>query len=382
MINTLLDNLVKDYKIYTDKYFLRAKSILQQENINPIVRYQIFARKNITNLRGVNEAIYFIKKVVGDKVKIFALENGKSYVAIQPIMKLEGRVQDLIDLETVYLGILSGSLTGYVDIEEIRKNSGAIVAAAGDKKVFYFGARHFYPWADSLIAEICCKAGFTGCSTDVGANAWEDKGVGTTPHSLILAYGIDMRKKGTKGNPTLEATKSFDRYIDKSISRISLIDTFNDESHDAIITGVSLPNLSGVRIDTCGENRARTSLPVEVTKLGNLGKKYLFGNGVTISGVWGLRRDLDEVNLEDVRITVSSGFNSRKISAFMRADAVYQYMYGKPMFDSIGTGSLMKDVVMATSDIVAYFDEATEKWVPYAKTGRVELFSSELKEIR
>ena len=29
---------------YTDKYFLRAKQILEQENINPIVRMQVFAR--------------------------------------------------------------------------------------------------------------------------------------------------------------------------------------------------------------------------------------------------------------------------------------------------------------------------------------------------
>ena len=383
MINVLIDNLIKNYKVYTDKYFLRAKSILQQEDINPIVRYQIFARKNITSLRGVNEAIYFIKKVVGNKVRIYALENGKSYTVGQPIMKLEGRIQDLIDIETVYLGILSGGLTGRVDIEEIRKNARAIVVAAGDKKVFYFGARHFYPWLDEMISNVCCNAGFAGCSTDVGAKAWNDKGGGTIPHSLILAYGIDMLKKGIKGNSTLEATKGFDGHMDKSISRIALIDTFNKESRDSVETGRGLSNLSGVRIDTCGENCAGVSLPSEIVKFGNsLGKKYLFGNGVTISAVWGLRKNLDDSNLEHVKITVSSGFNSKKITVFMLADVVYQYLYGKPLFDSIGTGSLLKDVVMATSDIVAYFDEDTGNWIPYAKTGRAELFSDKLKEIK
>lgn len=372
----MIDNLVENYEMYTDKYFLRAKSILQQEDINPIVRYRIFARKNIPSLRGVDEAIYFIQKIVGDKVKIYALKNGKSYTIGQPIMKLEGRIQDLIDIETVYLGILSGSLTGQVDIEEIRKSAGAIAAAAQDKKVFYFGARHFYPWLDSQIAGICCKAGFAGCSTDVGAMAWGDEGGGTIPHSLILAYGIDMREKGIAGNPTVEATKAFDKYMDRAIPRVALIDTFNEESRDSVETGRGLSNLSGVRIDTCGENRTKVSSPIEVIKLGNLGNKYLFGNGVTISGVWGLRVDLDLSILRNVKIVVSSGFNSRKVSAFMRADAVYQYMYGKPLFDSIGTGSLVKDAVMATSDIVAYFDEAIKKWIPYAKTGRAERLES------
>lgn len=381
-MKVLVDNLVRNYEIYTDKYFLRAKSILQQEDINPIVRYQIFARKNMMSLRGVDEAIYFIRKVVGDKVKIYALEDGKSYIAGQPIMKLEGRVQDLIDLETVYLGILSGSLTGHVDIEEIGKNALAIVTAAEDKKVIYFGARHFFPWLDEEIAGVCCKAGFVGCSTDVGAKAWNDEGVGTIPHSLILAYGIDMKEKGVKVNPTVEATKAFDKYMDGTIPRVALIDTFNEESYDSIEIGQSLPNLAGVRIDTCGENCASVSLPLEIIKFGSRGKEYLFGNGVTILAVWGLRKDLDDSNLRDVKITVSSGYNSRKVSAFMRADKVYRNKHGKSLFDSIGTGSLMNDVVMATSDIVAYFDDEIQKWIPYAKIGRAELFSSELKEAK
>lgn len=226
---SIIDQLAMNYKIYTDKYFLRAKSILQQEDINPIVRYQVFVRKNIVSLKGVNEAIYFIKKIVGDKVRIYALEEGKPYVAGQPIIKLEGRVQDLVDIETVYLGILSGSLTGRVDLEEVRKNAHAISVAAEDKKVYYFGARHFFPWLDEKIAKICHEVGFAGCSTDVGAKAWDAEGGGTISHSLILVCGIDMKERDIEGNPTLEATKAFDRGINGSIPRVALIDTFNFE---------------------------------------------------------------------------------------------------------------------------------------------------------
>jgi len=374
------DYLSTNYKIYTDKYFLRAKSILQQEDINPVVRYQIFVRKNIESLEGVNGAIQFIKSVVGDKVRIYALAEGKPYVVGQPIMKLEGRIQDLIDLETIYLGILSGSLSGRIDLEKVRINARAIVAEAGDKKVLYFGARHFFPWLDKGIAKICCEEGFTGCSTDDGATAWDAEGGGTIPHALVLAYGVDMRKKGIQRNPTVEATKGFDRCMDKSIPRVALIDTFNKESYDSIAVGCVLSNLSGVRIDTCGENKAAVTRPhAAVNHFSGL-SKYAFGNGVTISAVWGLRRDLDEADLEHVKITVSSGFNSRKVSAFMEADRAYQNIYGKPLFDSIGTGSLY-NAVMATSDIVAYYSEIEEQWVSYSKTGRAEMFSSEMKEV-
>jgi hypothetical protein len=37
--------LIKKYEQYADKYFSRAKEILQKENINPFVKYQIFARE-------------------------------------------------------------------------------------------------------------------------------------------------------------------------------------------------------------------------------------------------------------------------------------------------------------------------------------------------
>ena len=37
--------LPEKHEPFTDKYFLRSKEILQKDNINPIVRYRVFARK-------------------------------------------------------------------------------------------------------------------------------------------------------------------------------------------------------------------------------------------------------------------------------------------------------------------------------------------------
>jgi nicotinic acid phosphoribosyltransferase len=57
-------------------------------------------------------------------------------------------------------------------MEEIRNKARAIVQSAQGKLVYYFGARHFAPELDEGIAKICQEEGFIGCSTDIGAKAW------------------------------------------------------------------------------------------------------------------------------------------------------------------------------------------------------------------
>jgi len=374
------NKITKEYQQYTDKYFLRSKEILEKEGINPLVRYQVFARRDVDKLKGINEAIEFIRGVIGNKVKIFSLKEEEKYFANEPIMKLEGKVQDLIDLETVYLGILSGNLTGNIDLKEVRKKAKAINQAAQNKPVFYFGARHFHPDLDEKLARICFEEGFIGASTDIGAKAWDKKGLGTIPHALVLTYDAYMRENNLLGNPTVEATKGFDKYIDKIIPRIVLNCTYNREITDTIESAKKVPNLKGTRIDTCGENFTQGSQKIVLPKL-NVPEKYLNGKGVTIQSVWGLRRALDEVGFGNLEITVSSGFNSEKTSAFVEADRAYQTIYGKPLFDNIGTGSLAQPF-MTTSDICAYFSEKENSWKSLSKAGRKELPSKRLEEVK
>jgi len=135
-----------------------------------------------------------------------------------------------------------------------------------------------------------------------------------------------------------------------------------------------------VRIDTCGENYSQESKYIPLPSL-NVDSKYLRGKGVTIAGVWALRRSLDENDLGKLEITVSSGFNESKTRAFIEADKAYQKIYGKPLFDSIGTGSLAKPI-MTTSDIVAYFSEKHKKWKSLSKIGRGEIQTKRLEEIK
>jgi nicotinate phosphoribosyltransferase len=350
----------------TDKYFQRAKRILEKERINPIVRYQVFCRKDVDNPDLKRVVDYILDNLRSDIKLDYGL--GKIKAGF-PMMKYEGRLQDLIALETDLLSILSSELTGPLneeDFETIKKNAKSIKEAAQDKAVFYFGARHFDPDYDERISSICHEAGFSGCSTDVGAKAWGSEGVGTIPHALILGIKSHMIKTGNKRNPTAYTTMLFDKHMPKSVPRIALIDTFNREITDSIETALSINDLSGVRIDTCGENTAQQISNLNIPMPEN---KYLDGTGVTIKALWSLRYMLPK----KYDIMISSGFNAEKTKAFMLADKMYQTLYDMSLFNGIGTGSLLDRAITATSDIVAFFDEDRNDWIPLSKTGRKEL---------
>lgn len=381
MVNTTQTQMIEKRLEYTDKYFLRSKEILEAENINPIVRYQVFARRDVAELEGVDEAAVFIKNSVGDRGKVYALRNGQKYAAGESMIRMEGRVQDYIDLETIYLSITSGALTGDVDLDALRQGARNIYQAAEGKPVFDFSARHFAPHLIPEIAKICQEEGFAGTSTDIGAKAWGNVGLGTTPHALFLAYKAHMEQNNIDGNPTVEAAKAFDKHIAKEVPRTILGCTFNRELSDIVETAREGIPVSGTRIDTCGENYTEASQNVKLPKL-NVSKKYKQGKGVTIASVWGLRKGLDNADLGNLKLFVSSGFNANKTTAFIEADKIYQKMYDKPLFDAIGTGSFgLKNLIMTTSDICAYFDENKQIWIPNSKVGRTELPGDRLEEI-
>jgi nicotinate phosphoribosyltransferase len=366
---------MKDYQEHTDKYFLRSKLILEKEKINPLVRYQVFVRKDIDYLKGVNKAVEFIKEHAPD-AKVYSLKDGQYCASCEPIMKIEGHVQDLIDLETVYLGHISGALTGTLKGSTIHHNAYGIIKAAQDKPVFYFGARHFDPDSDNMISGICHDVGFAGCSTDFGAKHWDSEGIGTVPHALILSVAANLKELCDETNPTAKTAQLFDKHISGRVLRIILIDTYNKEVSDTLAS-LKIANVGGVRIDTCGENYAEyISREIASDKIP---AKYINGRGVCIGAVWALKKALLEKGFGNVKITVSSGFNAEKTTAFMEADKLFQWSYKSPLFDNIGTGSVYPDVVMATSDIVAYYSENDKKWQEHHKVGRGENPTKRLK---
>lgn len=344
-------NLPDDYRPFADKYFLRSREILEAEGLNPWVNMQVFVRQGPGTVQGVDEAVEIVKKYsniedVGGK--IYALTDGMQYNPKDTLMNIIAPIQEIIELETMYLGVISSETTKYncgcdIDLGQIENNMRAVADAAGDRPVMYFGARHWRYDRDADISEAAFRGGASDCSTDVGAKKAGKMGLGTIPHALenIFAYYFGME------NAVVKATDAFDRVMDPKIPRIALVDYANREITDSIDTARYLDGkLSAVRVDTPGENIMEGGIPFD-------GRKYWGGNGVSIAGVHSLRNALDNSGFDDVDCVLTSGFGDvEKVHAFNRAEEEL----GVRLYDSLGVGGIF-DAWMATADIVAVGDD-------------------------
>ncbi len=374
-------NLPENPKPYADKYFDRTKQILEAEKINPFVRAQIMIRKGPGKVYGINEALAILDKygdIFRKDGRVWTLREGANYEPRETLMFIEARIQDIVDLETMYLGVLAAETTKkndkhWIDLDLVTKNMAAVVQAAKGRPVMYFGARHWRFDEDAAIARAAFKGGATDASTDAGAATAGKKGMGTTPHVLenIMAYTYGYERA------VPEAMKAFDRVIDKNVPRIILCDYRNHEIEDALATARALKGrLAGVRIDTCGENVGQGALgQADLQKLEELtGKnikvptedeKYWFGNGVTVTGAYAMRKALDENGFKDVRVTLSSGFaEAKKVEAFVRAEELLE----TNLFANLGVGQVFKSRA-SKMDIVAV-GESLRSLIPIAKAGR------------
>lgn len=389
-------NLPKDHKPYTDKYFLRSNEILKAKNWNPWVNVEVFMRKE-GYVRGIDEAVEVIRKYSNiEKVggKIFAIPEGGRHGANCRVMNIITPVQEIMELETMYLGVISAESTKFNDNRDFDPKAFSekvkqVVELAGNRPVHYFGARHWrYDW-DAEIAKLAFEAGVAGASTDIGAAVAEKKGVGTIPHALenIFAYycGFD--------NAVWRTAVAFNEIIDGSVPRIALVDYANNEIDDSIETAGKLArfdigkgkkgtdssylgtDLYAVRIDTCGENF------MQGAATGN-GQKHWSGKGVTVGGVLAVRCALDRGiygpsrTFEDVKIFLTSGFgNPEKVRAFNEAEKIF----GVRLYDCLGTG-FMDDIRTATADIMAV-GEDPDSMREIHKAGRLPKRNTGLERI-
>ena len=226
-----------------------------------------------------------------ENITIHALHDGDEVEPWETLMTIEGDLADFAHLETIYLGILARQ-------SRIATNVRRTVEAANGKPVLFFPAR-YDTWqtqeGDGYAAKI---GGIKGFSTDANALASGGKGLGTIPHALIASYNGD----------TVAATAAFDKYCDKNIARIALVDFDNDCVNTALAVARKLgKNLVGVRLDTSGTM-------VDKSLLNQLG---MFNpTGVCKELVWNVRRALDAEGFDYVKIIVSGGFNPQRIKEF------------------------------------------------------------------
>lgn len=304
---------------YSDKYFVRSRSLLEKENRHPEVVMQVFCKREAL-LCGVEETVACLKagSLSPRRFQVYALKEGSSIRPWETVLHLVGDYTSFVHLETLYLGILARRTSVATAVRRV-------VEACKGKPVLFFSARfdHFLNQpGDGYAAKL---GGASGVSTEANA-AWlkTKEAFGTIPHGLIAAFGGD----------TVKASLAFDRHMPKSIRRIVLVDFENDCVKTSLEVARSLgKRLWGVRLDTSREIRDRS--------VKGKGPESL---GVSPELVWNVRQALDREGFGWVKIIVSGGFNIERITEFMRK---------KIPFDAAGIGSAFyHERIEFTADIV------------------------------
>jgi len=330
---------------YTDSYFARARITCAHAGNNRRVVYQVFQRGDAV-LCGIKYAMELLAQT-GPEVEVHGLSDGDRIGPMESVLHLHGPVQELVELETIYLGLLSR-------MSRVATNVRAVVAAAGGKPVLFFPARFDASEVQEYDGYAAKIGGAAGASTEAGARAFGTPAVGTMPHALIGAF---------KGDTVAATLALAEATPDRPIW--SLVDFENDSARTAVEVYKALKQrglaLAGVRLDTAA---ALVDKAVE-----QAGEKFTGVNPLLVEIV---RRRLDEAGGKDVKIAVSGGFNPAKIREFERAGArVDVYAVGENAFQ----GS-----TPFTSDVVGYYEG--KNFVHCAKVGREYRPNPRMKKLK
>jgi len=366
-------NLPENHEPFTDKYFLRSKEILENEGLNPEIAVKVFARGN-GEVAGLEEAEAIIDKYSESSDTELYITEAETFETKDPLMVLKGPAQDVIDLETMYLGALSHGLTDThpdyetVDAQEFGETVREVTEIY-DVPLLEFGARHYH-WSDTAdLAQAAYENGAVATSTDIGAETFGEEGVGTTPHALTIILGEEYgREQATKKTGEL-----FHRNMPESIPRTVLVDTWNQEIDDALEVAKYFEDQGvenyGFRVDTCGENLAQGGQPFDPGA-----EPYETGKGVRIESVKALKDRLIDEGFEDADIVLSSGFgNPEKAEAFHKANKRYEEEHETLLFDAVGAGSFSNGI-HATADIYEVNGEAMAKKGREVNPGKIDEF--------
>jgi len=337
-----------DHRPHTDKYFLRTNQILKTIGLNPVVSIVVFAR-GTGKVAGLDETVALIRNHA-PQAKIWKTKS-QDFTDKQPLIVINAPVQDIVELETVYLGILSDALSranGYTppSMQDVATKFKALKDIYNEIPMIYFGARHYHYSLDKQIAKAALDNGAVQTSTDEGSTNIGQEGVGTMPHLLPILLASKYGKK----NATLKAAQLFDTHISHDVPRITLTDTFNKEITDSLAVAEYFQQRKhSVRIDTCSECTPEGSDN---------------GNGVTLDSVKRLREELDNHNYEKCSIFLSGGFGDEaKARKFADAHIKFKQKSGRDLFEGVGVGEISKGV-FCTADVFMVEDR------PLSKAGR------------
>jgi nicotinate phosphoribosyltransferase len=224
----------------TDVYFDRAIHILEHGGASKRVAAE-FAVKSFPAgytwgiATGLEECLALLE---GVDVDVRAVPEGTVIRPREPVLTIEGDYASFARLETPLLGMLCQA-------SGVATKAARLRLAAGDRTLISFGARRMHPAVTPMIERNAYVGGCDGVATVKAAELLGIEPSGTIPHALvILSGGID------------EALVAFDRFIDKKVQRVALVDTFGDEKFEALSACATLgKHLDAVRLDTPASRR-------------------------------------------------------------------------------------------------------------------------------
>jgi nicotinate phosphoribosyltransferase len=222
----------------TDIYFVRTLEILRALGLAEVpVVAEIFGSRDGVCV-GVEEVRYLLRDA---GVKIASLREGESFTSREVIMRIEGPYGRFGMYETVLLGMLAHASGWATAAREV-------VAAAGKKPVYVFGARHLHPAVAPVMERAAVVAGMRGAACILGAKLAGQEPVGTMPHAFILIVG-----------DTVRAALAYHEQMGPEVPRLVLVDTFTDEAVEALRVAEALgSDLSAIRLDTPKERGSVT----------------------------------------------------------------------------------------------------------------------------
>jgi len=297
----------------TDVYFIRTYEILEKLQLNDTeITAEVFPR-GFGVMAGLPEVLNLLAK---RGLKIWALPEGQDFSAKEVVLRISGPYNRFGLYETILLGILASS-SGWAAAAKAAK------AAAGDRPVYCFGARHVHPAVAPAMERAAIIGGADGASCILGAKLAGKEPVGTVPHAVFLIAG-----------DTLKVAQAYHQIMPPAARRVILVDTFKDEAEEALRVAEALgPDLHGIRLDTPSER-----------------------GGVTPDLVREVRWRLNLAGMAHVKIFVSGGLTPEKIVLLKQAGA-----------DAFGVGSYISGA--APIDMTMDIKEISGK--PVAKRGRL-----------
>ena len=365
-----MSGLAADIAARTDAYFDRARRIVARFG-DKRVTYAVFLRRPVISApRLMIEWLHEVSRLRQTHFGIDVIYPEGAWVgAGEPIVYLTGSLEQLSDLETIFLQKLGPSSVA-------AHNAYQMCLALPQTGFMAMEARHcagaemqemmaYAASVGSAAAQREGARGFIGNAND-GTAHWfgATHGAGTMPHSLI----------GYAGSTVRAAEMFRETFPDSQLT--VLVDYFGREITDSLAVAARFPDLAAtgelsVRLDTHGGRFLEGLDPAESYAVleryvpgairryrSDTELRYLVGTGVSAAAVWRAREALDTAGYNKVRIVVSSGFSVEKCRVM--ADA-------RAPIDVVGTGSFIPDAwheTYATADIVEYDS------VPMVKVGR------------